>query len=456
LDDFFTEKDEFGNYKRNIGAFKPSYMDAFIQYSFSAKKINIQIGVRGDFYNANQMQLKDPYLLYEAKTVKDVTNLGTHPSNMGNDYVVYVNNRNNPTGIVGYRDGENWYNAVGTQIQYPSQLETGGTINPYLVNPLQYQINSSSFENYKTVFNILPSLSINYDFLPKSQIFGSLQTFTQNPSSFSQMRPDQYFFIENQDYILNNPALKPEYIINGRIGIRQLILNSIFVELSSNYKNLINGISLKKYQDAYPVSYTTFANSSENIQFQTIELSLKYKKTGKHEINLGICYSHLVLQKDTILYDLFSKDITNSFIQYQLNKKVLSENNIIQRPIIGISVVHHFRGETYYRDYFKEHNLPIFQYFDIKIEKFFYFGKNVSTSAFLILQNVLNEKNVFDIYPNTNKPDDDGYLSDPAYQNTIHQQTNEQSFRDLYAVNMNNPNFYDAARMLIFGIRFGL
>ena len=43
------------------------------------------------------------------------------PSNVGDDWVVYVNNLNNPTGINGYRDGNTWYN-TGVEMADPRTL----------------------------------------------------------------------------------------------------------------------------------------------------------------------------------------------------------------------------------------------------------------------------------------------------------------------------------------------
>jgi hypothetical protein len=92
FDDFFTKKDEFGNYTREIAAFEPIYMAGYIQDKFAFRDLIFNIGVRVDRFDANQKVLKDPYLLYEAKTVGDVAEIGgeviEHPSNMGSDYVV--------------------------------------------------------------------------------------------------------------------------------------------------------------------------------------------------------------------------------------------------------------------------------------------------------------------------------------------------------------------------------
>ena len=40
--------------------------------------------------------------------------------NIGDDYAVYVDALDGPTTIVGYRDGDTWFNASGTEINDPT------------------------------------------------------------------------------------------------------------------------------------------------------------------------------------------------------------------------------------------------------------------------------------------------------------------------------------------------
>ena len=68
--------------------------------------------------------------------------------------------------------------------------------------------------------------------------------------------------------------------------------------------------------------------------------------------------------------------------------------------------------------------------------------------------NLLNTMNVTAVYPYTGTANDDGYLSAPEWQNAISQQVNEQSFRDLYTISMDNPYRYSAPRTIRLGVMF--
>src|SRR5690606_27962829 len=95
FNDFFTEKDENGNFTRNIGAFRPIYTAAYIQDKFNFKDLLFNVGLRVDRFDANQKVLKDPYSLYKILSVDEMQQIGAAvhdgvPGNIGGDYAVYV------------------------------------------------------------------------------------------------------------------------------------------------------------------------------------------------------------------------------------------------------------------------------------------------------------------------------------------------------------------------------
>ena len=82
-------------------------------------------------------------------------------------------------------------------------------------------------------------------------------------------------------------------------------------------------------------------------------------------------------------------------------------------------------------------------------------GKPAKTSTLNIyvdFQNLLNTQNVLGVYRKTGNPSDDGYLAAAEFQPTIQTQTDEQSFRDLYSVAVNNPFNYSRPRRVRLGL----
>jgi len=81
--------------------------------------------------------------------------------------------------------------------------------------------------------------------------------------------------------------------------------------------------------------------------------------------------------------------------------------------------------------------------------------KSAKTSVlnfYLDLQNLFNTQNVITVYRATGNPNDDGYLAAAQSQVDIANQTNEQSFRDLYSVKANNPANFSIPRRFRVGL----
>jgi len=91
------------------------------------------------------------YHVYTASDNTNLINLTNIPSTIGAHYFVYVNDRENPSAIVGYHDNinDNWYNASGIEIFDPAYLAeaAGGKLAPYLATNSIPQLISGSFSD---------------------------------------------------------------------------------------------------------------------------------------------------------------------------------------------------------------------------------------------------------------------------------------------------------------------
>jgi hypothetical protein len=120
--DFFTKK-ENGVFTREIDAFRPTYMSAYIQDNFAIDNLNFNIGLRIDRFDANQKQLKDQYLLLDAYNVGNYPiAIANKPSNIGDDFIPYLGSENDLTSVIGYRDGAVWYDANGQIVVNPDLI----------------------------------------------------------------------------------------------------------------------------------------------------------------------------------------------------------------------------------------------------------------------------------------------------------------------------------------------
>ena len=355
FEDFFTAKDSKGFNTRPIAAFQPIYMAGYIQDKFSFKDIVFNVGVRIDRYDANQKVLKDQYSLYETKTVADATGF-PHPGNAQSNWVVYVDDVNNPTNVLGYRDGSTWYNSSGVVINDPTLLRnSSGRVQPYLTSPNDDVRNPgpglfNAFTDYTPQVNVMPRISFSFPISEKTLFSAYYDVLTQRPSpqGLAQMNPMNYLFWDNASYntsgtYFNNPNLRPERTTEFALSFRQIISESILLKIRAFYKELRDMIAGIKIQEAYPRTY----NAWSNIDFGTV-------KGLTAEILLSPQSGNLNVQAS---YTLQFADGTGSNSFSQLNLINSGQPNLRSTIPLGYDTRHQFKlfgvfnfGETADKD----------------------------------------------------------------------------------------------------------
>jgi hypothetical protein len=303
FEDFFTARDEYGNFSRPIAPFQPIYLAGYIQDKFSFKDIIFNVGVRVDRFDANQQVLKDRYSLYETRTRAEVDNLGgnavSHPGNIGNNYVVYVNDRENPTEVVGYRNGSVWYNNLGEVINDPALLRTStGRVQPLMVNPSD-DIQSTgfnpsgSFVDYEPQVNVMPRISFSFPISDDVGFTAYYDVLTQRPSAAVRLNPLDYFFWDNAAYntrgrFFNNPSLRPERTTDFSLGFRQKLTPVSALRISTFYRELRDMIALIQINEAFPRTY----GSWDNIDFGTVKgVTFEYELRKSRSFSLTATYT---------------------------------------------------------------------------------------------------------------------------------------------------------------------
>lgn len=290
LEDFFLATDQYGNKTRPISAFQPIYMAGYIMDKFSFKDIVFNVGLRVDMYDANQKMLVDQYSLYQTRTAGDLDannpliNQGD-ASNVQDNWVVYVNDKNSPTEILGYRDGNVWYNSQGQVINDPSVLRTAsGRAQPLLVDATSDAVSNpnsglfNAFTDYKPQVNVMPRIAFSFPVTDKTSFVAYYDVLTQRPSNAVRLRPLDYLFWDNSAYnssgvYFNNPNLRPERTTDFSLGFRQELTESSSFKINAFYREMRDYIALVKVVEAYPRTYGSWAN----IDFGTVKgVSFEY------------------------------------------------------------------------------------------------------------------------------------------------------------------------------------
>lgn len=513
FEDFFYAKDAFGNYKREIGAFEPIYMAGYIQDKFAFNDLIFNIGLRIDRFDANQKVLKDAFSLYETRTVGEVTDFDgnpvSHPSNMGSDYVVYVNDLNNPTAVVGYRNESIWYNAEGTEISDPSVLETPSGIAPYLVDPSSKEIKPTAFKDYEPQTSYMPRVSFSFPISDVALFFAHYDVLTKRPTSGIRFDPTDYLFLENVNNVIANPNLKPEKTIDYELGFQQKLTNSSSLKFSAYYRELRNLVQIYKFIDAYPRSYTSY----NNIDFGTVKgMTISYDLRRTSNVWVKASYTlqfadgtgsnatsgfNLVSSgqpnlRTTMPLDYDRRHAITCVVDYRYSEGKLYNGPVWTRKIKGTdkvksipvlqntgvdftfsggsgipysrsSKIGYLGGGTILQGSINGSRLPWQFKIDARVDKdiIVKLGKKDSKNRkeaylniYMQILNVLNTKNVMAVYAATGNADDDGYLAAAEFQAGINAQLDPDAFRDMYSLYVNSPYNYSLPRRIRLGVAF--
>ena len=515
INKYFNEFDNNGNYKRFIGAFQPTYMAGYIMDKFAFKDIVFNVGVRVDVFDANQPVLKDQYLFYNARTVKEAKALKAAdpsqynwvviPESMGDDYVVYVNDISNPTGINGFRTGMNWYNAAGTNVEDPKTIQGSGGIAPWLLNPGQTTPDASAFEDYKAQVNVMPRIAFSFPISEKASFFAHYDILTKRPTSGFRFDPFEYQFVQSRSAIINNANLKPETTVDYELGFQQVLSETSSLKISAFYREQRNNVQLINVFMAYPASYKTFGNRDfGTVKGLTIAYDLRQTGNIRMTANYTLQFADGTGSDATSMAAFINAGIPNlrNIFPFSFDQRHAfaitfdyryGDGKDYNGPKIGnfklfentglniftnINSGYPYSAQTAITDEgignlnagisgtVNGSRMPWTYRLDMQLDKNFIIvhenkdakskdKKKVSNfNIYIRATNLFNQFNVLGIYRATGNPDDDGYLAAALSQTSIQNQTDEQSFRDYYSMKVNNPFNVSVPRTIRLGVKY--
>jgi outer membrane receptor protein involved in Fe transport len=488
-------------------------MAGYVMDKFAFDDIIFNVGVRVDRYDANQNVLKDKYLWRDAYKAGDAVpnsaireQLANRPSNIGEDFVVYVDDYEQPNSVRGYRNGDTWYNAEGTELSDGNAIQQGGRIRPYLVGgddrtDLQgtSPLSRSAFKDYTPAVNVMPRVAFSFPISDEAVFFAHYDVLTQRPNA-SQSRLDliNMAYIEQTQAVLTNAALKPTKTIDYELGFQQVLSKSSSLKLAAFYRELRNQIQVRNVVNAWPRDYRTY----DNFDFGTVKgftatfdlrrtgnvsMTASYTlqfadgtgsgpNTGINLINSGQPNLRTISPLD---FDQRHRIQTRFDFRYgggkDYNGPVIGGKAVFQRMGLNVvsilgsgtpysrssQVVNEAAGQANYRldGTLNGARLPWQFTTDMQLDRDIPLtfgakegdkGKSANLNVYLLVTNVFNTENIVGVYRYTGSPNNDGYLA----QLTDRTQIDPDAYRDLYAIKINNPGNYGAPRTVRLGVRF--
>jgi hypothetical protein len=507
--------------KRLLPAYQPIYTAGYIQDKFEINNFIFRLGLRVDRFDANQPVLKDPFTLYPIRTAGEVTNIGgipvSHPGNIGNDYAVYVDNAFNPTKIVGYRNGKIWYDATGAQLQDPTilaQASTSGGIQPYLTSQFKSSndltLTQQAFTVYTPQVNVMPRISFSFPISEQANFYANYDVLTQRPTAGYIGGVDYYYYLAARaTNVVPNSNLLPESRTNYEVGFKQSLTANSILTFQAYYGQIRNLVQLVRVTDAYPISYTTYAN----IDFGTVKgLTLGYESrrtstagfymsanytlqfangTGSSSSTAAnIVAAGLPNLQTPLPLDYDVRHQINGILDYRLGHgsdyvgPVGSRGNKWLEDV-GISLILSAKSGT---PYTRQSNVTVGEGVEIgvanrsslvgsingsrlpwqfradgRLDKDIYFKSHkknengdrlpskLSLNVYLWVQNILDAKSIISVYRYTGLANDDGYLASAQGKIEAARAFSSQAFLDQYTVKENDPSNYIAPRLVRIG-----
>ncbi|NND95475.1 MAG: TonB-dependent receptor, partial [Flavobacteriales bacterium] len=501
LEDYFNEVDESGFRTYAVDAFRPVYIAGYIMDKFAFDDIIFNVGVRVDRFDANQKVLKDEYIVRDFYTVGNNPDFDEHPSNIGDDYVVYVDDPLSPTQVRGYRTGDDWFTADGTPVVDPEQLQIGVSSYPYLTTP-ENELSAAAFEDYEPQVNVMPRVAFSFPISDEAVFFAHYDILTQRPERGIRLQLQNYEFIQTQANVINNPALRPTKTIDYELGFQQVLSRSSSLKISAFYRDMRDMIQVRQLPGAFPEDYVTY----RNIDFGTVKgLTLIYdlRRTGNTRINANytLQFASGTGSNSTSGLNLASSGQPNlqnitplAFDQRHAINVTLDyrygEGKDYNGPVwfgkqffanTGLNLIGNLGSGTPYSNTKRATNvldgrtsgglagtlngarLPSLFTLNAQLDKniTLKFGKNdegekaktANLNIYLLVNNVLNTENVVRVYPFTGSAEDDGFLVTPEGQQSIAQAPSPQAFQDLYFLRLIDPYNYGRGRTIQLGVK---
>lgn len=503
FEDFFTATDADGIRTYPVAPNRPIYQAFYIQDKFTFRDIIFRLGLRVDRYDANTKVLKDNYSLYEVMGADEFHGRfgGNRPGNIGDEFKVYVTGAGSDN-VQAYRDGDQWYLPNGSPVNNVALAIPSGVVTPkYKDARIDDNINfirardfdpNVSFKDYEVQTNFMPRLAFSFPISEDANFFAHYDVLVQRPPDNTIATPLDYFYFFDRAGIRNNPNLRPEKTIDYEVGFKQRLTNTSALTITAYYKEMRDMIQSRIF---FPVPIVNQYETYDNIDFGTVKgFSFVYdqRRTGNFSMNanytlqfadgtgsdansqrgltsrgnlrtlfpLNFDERHRVVLSADYRYDsgqrytgprLFGADI---FAAAGVNFQAIAVSGrpytrkFLPTELGGEGTVGSINGAR------KPWNLTV----NLRIDKNFNIGDRMSMNIYCRVSNLLDRRNIVNVYPATGSATDDGFLRSAFGQNQIASIQNSlrevEAYLASYQWALLNPNNYTLPRRIFVGAIF--
>jgi len=479
----FTAADDAEGTEAAIAPIKPIYYAGYISDKIEYRDIVLQIGVRADVYDSNQRVLADPYSLVPIQRAGD-TGLATDL--IKSDFAVYYNGNN----VAGFRDKNGRFYDKQGQVVTPNAVITNSAITPRLVDGAVLGVlDERTFEDFKPEAIFQPRVGVTFPVTDRALFYAHYDVLAQRPTTNQFATLDAFQARLAGSGAIGNPNLKPQKTTEYELGFRQRLGERAAVQVSGFYRQIDNLIQLRALKNVFPGNYSTY----NNVDFGTVkglEFEFDLRRTANVELNANYTLSfaegtgsdanttgNIFWLREASPYvpnflsplDFDRRHTANLSLDYRLGENdgptiggaKLLENfgvNLVAtfksgQPYSKIAAPYDFTAPVRLTGLQGEINgqtLPGSSLLNLKVDRRFNIGTRRSLTAYLEVENLLDQDNVTGVYQASGLANDDGYLSSDG---GVQDYPTGSLQRDLYRFRLNNQGNYGIPRQTRLGLR---
>lgn len=499
-EDFFKAVDDEGIRTFPVAPLTPIYASGYLQDKFTFRNIILRAGVRLDYFDANTKVLKDPYELYDIRTADNFTYSEStqRPANIPDNAKVYVQSEGSDV-VKAFRVDDTWFTADGRQVNRAAEIFTTTQIPAYVdgnATAVNNYIQSkdfnpdASFEDYEAQINVMPRLSFSFPISEKANFFAHYDVLVQRPPSNTVATAiDYFYFVERSGGTFNNPNLRPTRTIDYEAGFQTRISAASALKLSFFVREMRDMIQRRTYQFAMGElnNYSTY----DNQDFGTVKgLNVSYDLRRSGPVQMRLAYglqfadgtgSDVNSQRGNAargnlrtLYPLSfdERHRISGSVDYRYGRgegpqilgKSIFENTGVNlfgsavsgRPYTRLQTPTALGGRVNEGD-LNGARLPWNVALNLRVDRdFFLFpetnnNRGVLLNVYTRVSNLLDRRNIINVYGASGRADDDGFLASPLGQNALAQQIDQEAYIQLYNYRLLNPDFFSLPRRIFVG-----
>jgi len=372
----------------------------------------------------------------------------------------------------------------------------------YSINKADNTLIAAGWEKVPTFSAISPRIGISFPVTDKTVFHAQYGKFIQQPDlNESYVGYDYYAYQLTTGYFFSNmrgPGLRPTRTTQYELGFQQAVADFLSFDITAYYKDIKDLVQMVPAAVDIASGYTNYYLRS-NVDFATtrgIEIAVNMRRYERLQLNGSMSFQDA---KGTGSYPSSSRGIVGAPVvagqpytpkniaPLEFDRPFSSNLNIDYRfgdndggPVLrnmgvnllvtynsgrpftraignpaSVGVSQNGSGDARFRtpvEPLGSSQMPDYFNMDLRVDKSFSLFDRLRATIYVSVTNLLNTKNVSDVYLLTGTNTDDGYLSNPT---TLAQRlaTDGQTYVDIYQLNIARNGLWNNMRQIKLGIR---